>query len=177
MREYKDANGLEFFDFGMDRAVPAWQPLLRDHGPVLHLGHGYKHIPGAIELDWPLWDAEAICRGEDVLPYADGAIGGVVCTHFLEHLTDPRPLIREVGRVLAEGAPFNILVPNAGSSMFYHDLDHKTAFNLDTWKNLINMPYYDKDRDGFTFEIGFNMVMFLKPGNEALVTQLIKRSL
>lgn len=176
VREYGEFDAIQFFEFGMDRDVPFWAPSDWTK-PVLHLGHGNKHIDGADELDWPEWDAEAICRGEHRLDYADSSVGGVVATHFLEHLSDPRPLIREVGRVLAPECPFNILVPNAGSSMWYHDLDHKSAFNLDTWKNLLHQPYYTKDRDGFTFDIGFNMVMFIKPGNEALVTQLIKRSL
>lgn len=161
-------DALSFFEFGMDREVPEWYPFVPGL-PVLHLGPGRKHIPDTIELEWPGWDADT-----DPLPYGDGTIGGVVATHLLEHLKDPRPLLLEIGRVLAPGAPFNCLVPAAGYNLFHQDLDHKTPFVLDTWRTLFDQSYYAKGKGAFNMWVGANMMMAVKEGNMALVTQLIK---
>lgn len=179
-------NPFSFAEFGLDRAVPRWAPL-QWHKPILHLGPGEKHIPGTVEFDWPEWDfdklnldipytvdfASRIGTGER-LPFEDGEAGGIVATHVLEHLRDPRPLLREASRILAKGAPFNILVPHGESLMFKQDLDHKTAFVIETWKTLLENPYYTKEHDGFSFEVGANFLFGVKESNLALVTQLIK---
>ncbi len=183
---------LAFAEFGLDRANPLWVEI--DWAmPVLHLGPGEKHIPDTIEFDWPDWDFDAfdLNRGysidygkrtaEDLpfigrarLPFRDGECGGVIATHVLEHLHDPRPLLREVSRILSPGAPFNILVPHGESLMFKQDLDHRTPFVIETWKTLLSNPYYTKGKDGFSFRLGANFVYGVKEANLALVTQLIK---
>jgi SAM-dependent methyltransferase len=183
-----------FFEFGMDRECPFWVPMKGDL-PVFHLGPGKKGginlggSGGTIDLEWPdydfdsdepLWPLEHFAGGlvsSFAGKAADGTIGGVVATHVLEHLKDPRPLIWEVARVLAPGAPFNIVVPKAGSNLFWQDLDHKSGFVLDTWKTLLDNSYYSKGKSrkwSSVLEIGFNAEMAIKEGNVAIVTQLIK---
>lgn len=158
---------LAFALYGLDRELPDWHMPLG--GPRLNLGPGNKHIDNSVELDWPDWDAE---KGE--IPYPDEQFGAVFATHFLEHVENVKPLLREVGRVLKPGAPFNILVPHADSLMFKHDLDHKHPFVVDTWENLLGNPYYSKDPEGFPFTLGANFLFGLKEKSLALVTQLIK---
>lgn len=175
---------MAFAEFGLDRACPSWVEI--DWAlPVVHLGPGEKHIPDTIEYDWPEWDFDKLGTGEGTyltakeyerryLPYDDGSVGGVIATHVLEHLQDPRPLLREVSRILAPGAPFNILVPHGESLMFKQDLDHRTPFVIETWKTLLSNPYYTKGKDGFSFRLGANFLFGVKEQNLALVTQLIK---
>ena len=180
---------LTFAEFGLDRATPDWVGI-NWNMPVLHLGPGEKHIPDTIELDWPEWDFDKLTYDSDIewwvdynartgsghrLPFWDESVGGIIATHVLEHLKDPRPLLREASRILAPGAPFNILVPHGESLMFKQDLDHQKPFVIETWKTLLSNPYYTKGKDGFSFELGANFLFGVKEANLALVTQLIKR--
>lgn len=55
------------------------------------------------------------CEGE-AMPFADESIDVVTCFAVLHHIWDPRPLIREVHRVLRPGG------------LFYSDHDMDTAF-------------------------------------------------
>lgn len=160
---------IRLFEQGSDRDIPKFAHC-DDDLPVLNLGAGNKKIFGAVSLDWPDWNAET-----DPLPYNDESVGGILAYHFLEHLRDPRPVLRECSRVLVPGAPMNIVVPHYLGSIAFHDLDHKSFYTADTWRNLLNQPYYEKDRTGFNFKIGANLIMGLTERNLMLVTQLIKR--
>lgn len=162
---------LLFAQFGLDRGLPKWVPIDFSR-QVLHLGPGEKHIEDTQELEWPEYDLD---KPDCLANFGDGRVGGIIATHVLEHLSDPRHLLREASRVLATGCPFNILVPHGQSLMFAQDLDHKTPFVIETWKTLISNPYYAKDHDGFAFEIGANFLFGVKEDNLALVTQLIKK--
>ena len=46
------------------------------------------------------------------LPFESGAFGSVVCFETLEHVTEPRALLREVARVLADRGTFIVSTPN-----------------------------------------------------------------
>lgn len=159
---------IDFAQMGLDRVVPNWKQFDISL-PILNLGAGNKTVSGTEPLDWPEWNGET-----DKLPYEDGDVGGVIAMHFLEHLADPRHVMREVGRVLRKGRPFNILVPHAQSLMYLHDIDHKTPFIIDTWKQMMCSDYYNKGKEAFPFEIGANFLFGLKEANLAVVTQLIK---
>jgi len=166
-----DISPLRVMEFGLNREFELWQEadwIL----PVLDLGPGRKLIRGAVRLDLPDWDAETM-----PLPYEEGSVGGIFAMHFLEHLSDPRPLIGEAARVLALGCPFTIVVPHGRSKMYLQDCDHKTPFVLDSWDNILNNKYYSKGRQVFSdylMRVGFSMVYAVKEGNEAIITQLIR---
>jgi 2-polyprenyl-3-methyl-5-hydroxy-6-metoxy-1,4-benzoquinol methylase len=46
------------------------------------------------------------------LPFASGAFGSVVCFETLEHVAEPRALLREVARVLTDRGTFIVSTPN-----------------------------------------------------------------
>jgi SAM-dependent methyltransferase len=167
---------LGVFAFGLDRVLPGWVRADFDW-PVLDLGPGSKEIPGAFRMDWPEYNFEAFAFSGNILPQDDATVGGVFAINVLEHLLDPRPLIADVARVLRPGCPFTIFVPHARSGMYLQDLDHKTPFILDTWKNHVEPhPYYTKGRDDVKglFEVGFNSLFGIKEENVCILTQLIR---
>lgn len=163
----------DLFEQGSDRDLPEFVPIrtsnMRVPNSVLNLGAGNKRIAGTIPLDWPEWNAET-----DPIPYEDESVAGIIAYHFLEHLRDPRPVLRECSRVLIPGAPMNIVVPHYMGTIAYQDLDHKTFWTSETFRTLLDNPYYEKDHDGFKFRIGTNLIMGLSERNMMLVTQLIK---
>jgi len=161
-------NFSELFEQGADRDLPHFKMVNGDL-PVLNLGAGNKKIGGTIALDWPEWDAE-----KDPIPYETESVGGIIAYHFLEHLRDPRPVLRECSRVLAPQGVLNIVVPHVMGVMAFQDLDHKSFWTSETWKELFNNPYYEKDHNGFDFRIGINVIMGLNERNLMLVSQLIK---
>lgn len=168
-----DDDPLSLLAFGLDRRIPTWSEAWWD-SPVLDLGPGTKLIPDAVRLDYPEHDFDAPGYR---LPYDNGAVGGIFAINVLEHLRDPRPIIAEAARVLRTNRPFTIFVPHARSGMYLQDLDHKTPFILDSWKNHVEPhKYYEKGREDVTglFKVGFNALFGLKEENVCILTQLIR---
>lgn len=181
--------------FGLDRELPAW--VQADFNkPVLDIGPGRKYIPGAVRIDWPQYDFEpTIQLGQHVsplngevfarlspslgspgrLPYADNSVGGVFAINIFEHLWDPRPLIWEIARVLAPGAPLTVFVPDGRSPLYAQDLDHKKPFVLDSFRSLLENPYYSKDHPSHNLRLGWASKFAIKEGNETLLFQIIKK--
>lgn len=185
----------QLFHLGMKREVP--QLLDFPDGLVLNLGAGKHVLPDSINLDYPLWDAEnyhieiprrhrdIIVTGHDpfsgnpdladiLVTCPDGVVAGIHAYHFLEHLRDPRRMLREMQRVLMPGGVLNICVPHYWGSMAHHDLDHKNTYAIDTWANTFSAPWYTKDREGWKLRIHFNMLMAVTERNAAILTQLVK---
>lgn len=188
----------ELFELGMKRNLP--QLLDFPAGPVANLGCGRHVLDGAINLDFPDWEAERyeiqlprgiimpdhpFCKDGAIAPDGglfskqlircpDGFLAGIHAYHFLEHLNDPRRMLREMQRCLMQGGVLNICVPHYWGSMAHHDLDHKHNFAVDTWSNTFSAPWYDKDRNGWQFSIHFNVLMAITERNAAILTQLVK---
>jgi SAM-dependent methyltransferase len=153
------------------------QGFARDFGRVkkaegiaYNLGAGNKLLPNAIALDLPAWDGDF-----DRIPADDASIDCIYAYHFLEHLKNPIDMLRECQRVLKSGGVVNIVVPYYNSNLQASDLDHKCVFTEDTWKCLFNNEYYTKDKEGWMFNINFNMICGLVERNLCLVTQLEKQ--
>jgi SAM-dependent methyltransferase len=184
----------DLFALGMKREVA--QPLDFPQGVVLNLGCGKHELSGVINLDYPQWNAEnylieipdnvrhslntsadypfPIDAGTILVDCPSNSIAGIHAYHFLEHLRDPRRMLREMQRVLIPGGVINICVPHYWGSMAHHDLDHKNTYAIDTWANTFNAPWYTKDREGWKLRIHFNMLMAVTERNAAILTQLVK---
>jgi SAM-dependent methyltransferase len=105
------------------------------------------------------------------------SVGGAVAFHFMEHLAkdDAIKMIQEVERVLAPGGVFNMVTPYWMSEMAYQDLDHKTFWTENTFRNLFNNPYYDGTMPrNWKFKVQTCLIMGVVHRNLALVTQLVK---
>jgi SAM-dependent methyltransferase len=187
----------QLFALGMKRDVP--QLLDFPVGVVVNLGCGRHHLEGAVNIDYPDWEAERyeiqlprevimpehpMCIGDmltgtgqlfrkQLVRCPDNFLAGVHAYHFLEHVHDPRRMLREIQRCLQPGGVANICVPHYWGSMAHHDLDHKHNFAVDTWANTFSAPWYDKDREGWTLRIHFNMLMAVTERNAAILTQLV----
>lgn len=181
----------ELFKLGMKRELP--QLLDFPEGPVLNLGCGNSPIPGAINLDLPEWDGDCgiievpskykwewVYRkpppggGDVMVTCPDNVIAGIHCYHLLEHLKEPRDIIREMQRVLIPGGVANIVVPHFSSAIAYEDLDHKHQFALETWRVLFDNPHYNKQHHGWKMRVHFNALMAVAERNTVIVTQLVK---
>lgn len=158
----------EFFKLGMKRDIPTIIPM-KEGGKILNLGPGYSHIPNTISLDWPEWDADT-----QPIPFGDETIDGIHAYHFLEHMRNPRAVLREMQRVMKVGAVANILVPYYTSSMAHQDLDHKAWFTETTWSNAFTDVNYAKEHHGWRFKVGFNVIAGIVERNLCLMTQLIR---
>jgi len=184
------------FSLAMKRDLPALLDFPKD-GLVINLGAGNSPIPGAVNLDFPEWNAENYLieitsrtrhhlqnpnrafplpadAGDILVACPDECVAGIHAYHFLEHVRDPRRMLREMQRVLKPGGVVNICVPHYSGSMAHHDLDHKNTYALDTWRNTFSTPYYNKDREGWKFRIHFNAMIAVAERNAAIITQLVK---
>lgn len=185
-------NPIEFALFGLARQneFPVWRQVQWDK-PVLDLGPGSKMIHGAIRCEYPEYNFESpaflpmsytgdegvkdeYSRYRCHLPWNDNSIGGIYAVNILEHLWDPRPIMEECARVLAPGAPFNIVVPHGSHGIYLQDLDHKKPFILDSWKNWLENGYWGPDRSALRLRIGVNFKFGIKEENVNIMTQLIK---
>lgn len=139
---------------------------------VLNLGAGNSPMEGAVNLDYPEWDART---GE--IPATDSSVDAIYAFHFMEHLTGEQAIaiLREVERVLRPGGIFTTVTPHRLGSMAFHDLDHKSFWTEDTWKTLLRTPWYDKNREvPWRLQLSFNAIMGLSERNLCLMSQLIK---
>lgn len=81
------------------------------------------------------------------LPFGDGQLEIVYCSHFLEHLTFEEVLFEfnEVYRCLRIGGKFDIIVPHGASYAGIADLSHKTFWTEDTFGYFTPENHYFYD--------------------------------
>jgi hypothetical protein len=161
----------DLFTVGMDRVVPEYKVALRDN-KVLNLGAGYKHIYGADNLT-----AETGWPAPLLVGYEAESVDTVYALHFLEHLnkTDLLTMLREIERVLVWGGVLNVVVPWYGGQLAYQDLDHKSFWTVETWRNLLDNQYYDGSMPrNWKLKERFSIIMGLNDRNLVVVSQLEK---
>lgn len=157
----------------MVRDFPPFVPTIPKYGNHVYvqLGHGHKYIPGWEHIDYPDWDAE-----EDPLPFDDNSVDGISTYHMLDHISDPRKVLREAQRVLIDGGWFVSIVPHYLGSTAHNCFDHKTEFSIDSWKNAMGNKYDpSQDDNGLEFDIGLNVIIGLSESDLVLFTQLIRK--
>lgn len=169
----KDQGPLAYALFGLARYMPEWiEPNWEGGLPILDLGPGGKTITRTARLDWPDWNADQpeCLRGH----FEDASVGGIYSANLLEHLEDPRHLLREIARVLAPGCAATLLVPHGLSGMYLQDLDHRRPFNLETISNFYHNRYYDKGHTDHDVRLGANFMFGVKEDNLVVCCQVIK---
>ncbi len=136
---------------------------------VLDVG-GNTVIPSSIYTRAQGWDAERMRLGWE----NDGSIDTIHCYHFLEHLSGDGAIamLRDFQRVLKIGGSANILVPYYTSQMQAHDLDHKSRWCEETWRNIFNCPYYPDKGGDWRLKVRVNLILGLVERNLSLFTQL-----
>ncbi len=83
------------------------------------VGHSYELLAPretvGIDLDEAAMEGQArttVRADMRSLPFADGEFDGVISVHSIEHVPDPKPALREFGRVMKPRATAVIVTPN-----------------------------------------------------------------
>ncbi|MBV8520371.1 MAG: class I SAM-dependent methyltransferase [Acidobacteria bacterium] len=111
---------------------------------VIELGCGpAKRHPNSIAVD--LIDTDAADIVGDALEvlqrFPDASARLVTSSHFLEHVSDPAPLLDEMSRLLAPGGTIEIVVPHFSHPYFHSDPTHANRLGF----GLYTMSYYARD--------------------------------
>ena len=149
------------------KGIAVWEQDNLDK--VLNIGCGEKMIAGSTSLDLPEWDADKMD-----IPFDDETFTTIFAIHFLEHIERPVYILRELQRVLQVGGHLNIALPYYSAQAAYQDLDHKSFWCEETWRNTFNNPYSVKGHQGWRFRVGANFIIGLVERNMMLLTQLTK---
>lgn len=165
-------SALDYFRIAMARNFPDFDRTFpRTGGQYVQLGHGRKFIKGWQHIDFPEWDAET-----EPIPLDTNSIDGIATFHMLDHISDPRKVLREAQRVLKDKGWFISIVPHYLGSTAYNCFDHKSRFSVDVWKNAMGNKYDpSQDNNGLEFDIGLNLIMGLSESDLVLFTQLIRK--
>lgn len=139
-----------YFDYLRQRSRLGWlyrrywlYPRLcrRLHGRVLDVGCGIGDLlrfrPDTLGVDinpmaveWcRLQGYEARLMEPDLLPFGDAEFEGVVLDNVLEHLSEPKPVLAEIRRVLSVSGTLIVGVP--GRRGYASDPDHKIFYDGD----------------------------------------------
>ena len=165
-------NFQHLFALGMKRHLP--ELLVCDEGRVFDVGSSWRYVvPGAVSLGPPEW-----LFPRDGIPADDDSVGTIHAYHFLEHLSgeDAIALLREVERVLIpERGVLNFSIPYYSTTLAAHDLNHKSFWCEDTFRNLFEDEAYQHDAGGaWRLRVHFLVIAGIVSRNLALVGQLIK---
>jgi predicted SAM-dependent methyltransferase len=105
------------------------------------------------------------------LPFPDGSIDGVFCEHVLEHfsLEDGCKIAAEVRRVLADGAGFRIVVPDAALIMrrYFEDPEALTAHRGEECliaMEVVNIYFRQRYEHQFLYDLESMKKMLLQAG-------------
>jgi len=93
-----------------------WEQVPTDGTARLHLGCGWAHKDGWVNVDLFATSADIVWDLRHGIPLPDGSAAAIFHEHMLEHLSlrDGYLLARECLRVLAPGGVLRIGVPDAG---------------------------------------------------------------
>ncbi len=136
---------------------------------TLDLGCSCNKVKGAIGLDGDINShADIICDLEKILPLKDNSFKQIYCKHLLEHLDDPRMLVKEIHRISMDGARVIIEVPHFASHTAYSDLTHKRYFSFVMLNRLVNSIPHKTIKKEMTFYKTFSIfgIKFLANKNK-----------
>jgi SAM-dependent methyltransferase len=100
------------YDPGQETRI---QAMIQDLGPgaaILDLGSGDRWWgPTVVTMDTDRFPRVGLVGDGHRLPFADGALDGVICTGVLEHVNDAEVVTREIWRVTRPGGLIYVAVP------------------------------------------------------------------
>lgn len=124
---------------------PSWRAdVLLDRYPDDAFA-GQRSGTGRTRVDRPLFDADAAD-----MPFADGVFDYAICSHVLEHVTDPVGVVRELTRVARAGY---IEVPEASASKIVDFPSHLWWCRLDESTTPPTLVFEAKQARSFDPEI------------------------
>lgn len=172
----------QLFKLGMKRDLPE---LLEFHGITYNIGSSPSDtwkIPDAIALGPPDWkwpcyhDALDYVLINARIPAENAAVSTIHCYHFLEHLSgkDAIAFLRECERVMKPDASvLNFCMPYYNSNLQAECLDHKSAWNENTFRNLFNNSGFDLAGE-WKLRTHFIMIAGVKEDNLSIIGQLVR---
>jgi len=99
-------------DPGQDPRIRSMIRKLGDGAAILDLGSGGRcRGPTVVTMDIDRFPHVEIVGDGHRLPFADGALDGVICTGVLEHVSHAEAVVHEIWRVLRPGGLTYIAVP------------------------------------------------------------------
>lgn len=102
----------------------------KPHDRVLDVGAGDDPDRRATETVDLFADADLEFDLEAEWPLPDASVGGLIASHVVEHLADPRHFFAEAGRVLVDDGWLEITVPVGADGVA--DIDHETHWSWRT---------------------------------------------
>jgi SAM-dependent methyltransferase len=116
----------------------------------LNLGCGRMILPGFINVDiMPLpgvditWDLNGLKKNP--LPFADGSVSEILCSHTLEHIDSVLDFMQDLHRVAQSGARAVFKVPYGSSDAAFEDPTHVRAFFLHSFEYFAQPCYWRAD--------------------------------
>ena len=90
---------------------------------------GLEHLPGPLDLGLHELLPQGIHAALGDLPFGDAEFEGVVLDNVLEHLSEPKPVLAEIRRVLSVSGTLIVGVPRRRG--YASDQDHKIFYDGD----------------------------------------------
>lgn len=127
----------------------------------LDIGCGKNKQPGFIGLDqYKLPGVDIVCDLRKKLPYKDGSVDEIHCSHFIEHLTAQERVnfMNEIYRIMRVGAKATLIAPHWCSNRAYGDMTHCWPPISEMWFYYLSqkwrddqVPHTDKkyNKDGY----------------------------
>lgn len=119
--------------------MPEWESYLIDipEGPRLDLGCGENPAQGFQGVDVePYEGIDHVTNLEDGIPFENDSVAAIRANHSLEHLSSIDKIMDEIYRVLKPNGVAIITVPSTEGIGATAHPDHKTFWNLDTFKEF-----------------------------------------
>jgi hypothetical protein len=160
------------FALGMKRKLP--DLLTCNEGLRFDVGSTGKYVvSNATPLGPPKWQWP-----RDGIPANNECVGELHAYHFLEHLSgeDAISFLREVERVLIPACGvFNFSIPYYSTVLANQDLEHKSFWSEETFRNLFeNDTYLRLSAGPWKLHIHFLIIAGVVSRNLALVGQIVK---
>lgn len=112
----------------------------------LHLGCGYKKLPGYINCDIsPEIKPDKIVDLEKKLPFEDNSVEEIIIEHCLEHIKDIMGIMKEFYRICKKGALIKIKVPYFSHESAFSTMTHVRFFTYTSFDffDKTNPCHYD----------------------------------